>query len=314
MIDVSVVVVTYNPQIDKLINTLKSIVYQKDISFEIIIADDGSNEFNKNAVEKWFQDNDFSNYRLVLNDQNRGTMKNAFSGWSVAKGEYIKQLSPGDFLYNSHTLKNAVTKMRDNKYDLGFGMAASYALKNGEISIISNQNPRDLSPYYVNDSRWIKYNYLIKRDYVNGMAFIANKEKLIKSAEKLLNRVKYAEDCTYILMVADDVCIGYLDGFMIWYEYGVGISTGKDNVWSKRIRDDNSNCFKIIGEIKPKYRYIYKTYWTYKNTFISRASRKILRYYYSHNPLLELRPKKINVDTPALIPDVKYLTELLELR
>lgn len=312
MIDVSVVVVTYNPQIDKLIYTLKSIISQKGIDFEIIVADDGSNRFDKDTIENWFQENGFFNYRLVLNPQNQGTMKNAFTGWSVAKGEYIKQLSPGDFLYSNHTLENAVKQMRENNYDLGFGMAASYVLKEGDVSIISNPNPRDLSPYYAKDSLWIKYNYLIKRDYVNGMAFIVKREKLIKYASLLLDRVKYAEDCTYIVMVADDANIGYLDGFMIWYEYGVGISTGKDDVWSKRIEDDNCNCFRIIGDLKPKYRYIYEIYWAPKETYASRVLRKISRLYYSINPTLELRPRRIHVDVPALIPETKYLKEILD--
>ncbi|SDB26507.1 Glycosyltransferase, GT2 family [Ruminococcaceae bacterium FB2012] len=312
MIDVSVVVVTYNPQINNLIYTLKSIVCQENVDFEIIIADDGSKQFDKDVIEKWFHDNNFSNYRLVLNAQNQGTMKNAFSGWSVAHGEYIKQLSPGDYLYSRHTLNNAIEKMKNNMYDLGFGMAASYALKDGEINLISNPNPRDLSPYYVKDNRWIKYNYLIKRDYANGMSFIAKKEKLIKYASMLLDKVKYAEDCTYILMVADDNHIGYLEDYLIWYEYGVGISTRKSDIWSKRIRDDNSNCFKTIGDINPKYRYIYKTYWTYKKSYVSRALRKISRVYYSHNPFLELRPKKMNVNIPILVPEIKYLNEIVD--
>lgn len=312
MIDVSVVVVTYNPPIDKLIHTLKSIVCQKGIDFEIIIADDGSKCFDKATVENWFVKNSFSNYRLVLNTQNQGTMKNAFSGWSVANGEYIKQLSPGDFLYSSYTLRNAVTKMRENMYDLGFGIAASYSLDCGEINIIPNTNPKDLSPYYIKDCRWIKYNYLIKRDYVNGMAFIAEKDKLLKYALMILDKVKYAEDCTYILMVADDVHIGYFEDYIIWYEYGVGISSDKKEIWRKRLRDDNANCFKVLGSIRPKYQYIYETFWMYKKTCVSRLLWKILRFYYTHNLFLELRERKVYVDIPTISPKIEYLKEIID--
>ena len=40
---VSVLVITYNPKKEKLMQTLNSILLQKGIKFEIVIADDGKN-------------------------------------------------------------------------------------------------------------------------------------------------------------------------------------------------------------------------------------------------------------------------------
>ena len=40
--EVTVIVVTYNQDLNKIIETLDSIVIQEEISFEIIICDDGS--------------------------------------------------------------------------------------------------------------------------------------------------------------------------------------------------------------------------------------------------------------------------------
>ena len=47
MIDVSVIVVMYNPVLDKLYKTLDSIICQKGVSFEIILCDDGSGMWMK---------------------------------------------------------------------------------------------------------------------------------------------------------------------------------------------------------------------------------------------------------------------------
>lgn len=313
MVDVSVVVVTYNSSIDKLINTLESIIRQENIKFEIIIADDGSKEFEKTIIEKWFKEHNFTDYKLILNKQNQGTLKNAYSGWSIAKGKYIKQLSPGDYLYSRNTLKNAIVYMEENNLSLGFGLAASYEISNNCINIVNKPHPKDLSPYYAKDANWIKYNYLVKKDYANGMCFVANKELLIKYSSMLLDKVKYAEDCTYILMVADDVRVGFIEEFIIWYEFGTGISTSNNDVWAKRIRDDNYNCFKVLSKLKPKYRFLFATFITNTDTISTKVVKKLLRFYYSINPFKELKPKNQVVDIPAKNPDRKELYEIIGL-
>lgn len=277
MIDISVVVVTYNPNYDKLIYTLKSIVCQKGISLEIIIADDGSTNFEETYIINWFKENQFNNYTLVLNKKNRGTFKNALSGWRAAKGQYIKQLSPGDYLYKDCSLNDAVKYLKKNNYALVFGMAASYTNENGKIMIYDYYNPKNIQPYYDNDYKRIKFNYVENRDYANGMAYVCKKNELIKYALLLEDKVVYAEDCIYILMIADDLRVGFLDDYIIWYEYGTGISTGKSDVWKKRIEKDNYECFKIIGAMHSKYNYIHRLYFNSDKPLILRAYYKVLR-------------------------------------
>ena len=67
MKEVSVVVVTYNSPFEKLENTLQSVIWQENVDFEIIIADDGSKSFDKERVENWFLTNGFKDYKFVLN-------------------------------------------------------------------------------------------------------------------------------------------------------------------------------------------------------------------------------------------------------
>ena len=76
MYDFSVVVCTYNSDIDKLFLTLKSILRQKNITYEIIITDDGSSFLEMSRIIEWFQKNNFNDYVIVANPVNLGTVKN----------------------------------------------------------------------------------------------------------------------------------------------------------------------------------------------------------------------------------------------
>lgn len=312
MIEVSVVVVTYNPNINNLLNTLKSIVMQQGVTFEIVIADDGSKTFDKQRVETWFKENNFSDYQIILNPENQGTMKNSSSGWNLAKGKYIKQLSPGDYLYNSHTLEKAVSFMETHEYELCFGLAASYVLNDQKIKIINRQNPIDLYPYYSNDKKLIKYNYLVKKDYANGMSFIGNRNLMLKYSELLINKVKYAEDCTYILMIANDVSIGFLMDYMIWYEFGTGISTDKNDFWKKRIADDNYACFKLLGEMRPEYKFIYNSFYMYNDNKIQRLKKIIINKFISFRSKTNTSQLNTNVYIPEIIPTLEELKVILD--
>lgn len=276
MIDVSVVILTYNPDFKALYYTLKSVVIQKGISFEIIIADDGSKTFDSDLIESWFERNSFKRYRIIQHSENLGTLSNALSGWRAASGKYIKQLSTGDCLYNELSLLEAVRKMEDGNSQIAFGMAAPYSYKDGELKIYSNSNPRNLLPYYNKDSKQIKHNYIELRDYANGMAFICEKELLVHYGTMLENKVKYAEDCTYILIFAD-IEVTFLDDYFIWYEYGTGISSGKSSVWKKRIAKDNRECFKVLSISHPEYKYIYKYYFKDDKGIITKAVCKLIR-------------------------------------
>ena len=61
-VTVSVLVVTYNPQYSKLINTVESILLQKNVRLEIIISDDGSQNNYFEQLEEFFKEHSFSEY------------------------------------------------------------------------------------------------------------------------------------------------------------------------------------------------------------------------------------------------------------
>ena len=77
--NVSVVVLTYNAVWEKLRRTLDSIVVQRGLEFEIIVADDGSSVRSDDRITVFFAEKGFTAYKLVNAKENGGTVKNLFN-------------------------------------------------------------------------------------------------------------------------------------------------------------------------------------------------------------------------------------------
>lgn len=126
---VSVLVLTYNPDKEKLFLTLKSILLQKGIRFQIVLADDGSEINFFNCVKEYFDSINFTNYALVANPINRGTVMNAWSGIKLCEGKYVKFISPGDLLYGETVLADWISDTEGKGSDISFSDAVYYQME-----------------------------------------------------------------------------------------------------------------------------------------------------------------------------------------
>lgn len=246
---VSVIVASYNPDYKKLKKTIVSVLKQKEVSFEVIVTDDGSiNNFYK-EIEEVFEEYNFKNYTLLSNEKNLGTCSNIYHGIKCAQGEYVKLISPGDYLYSEETLCLWTAFMNENQLDISFGDAVFYQMDGNEIRQIKVRN----NPYnrylYELDSykeKKIKIDYLVLYDHVVGAAFMMKKEVLERYLEEIQGKVIYAEDFAYRLMILAGHHIIYFPKKVIFYEYGTGISTQKEKIWEERLRRDMDQINNII--------------------------------------------------------------------
>ena len=150
-LDYSVIVLTYNPSLEKLKNTLYSIIVQKNICFEIIIADDGSSENYFSEIRSWLENKHFQNYKLIDNKRNQGTVQNLLSALDVSNGKFVKCISPGDCLYNENTLLLCKRYMEKKHQLVCFGKSIYYSIEDGKFQFYRQHNPGDLSVYRKNN-------------------------------------------------------------------------------------------------------------------------------------------------------------------
>lgn len=256
---VSVLILTYYPDYEKLFQTVYSVLMQKGVSFQIVVSDDGTFDFDVQKLERWFREKGFTDYTIINNPENQGTVKNIFYALEAVKGTYVKLLSPGDYLYDENALKGVYEYMKQRSSEVCFGRAVYYRQENNSsrFRIHNLMNPRYIRPFLKNDLKKIQKNCLLYKDYILGASLMYNTQTLKRYLSDFVGKVIYVEDIVTTYMVAEDVMIDYWDGLLVWYEYGYGVSTGKDDKWSRRIWNDTEQCFRIIVEKHPKWQKMY---------------------------------------------------------
>ena len=115
MMDLSVIIVNWNTK--KLLQNCLSSIFKltKDVTFEVIVVDNGSKDGSQNMVNK-----NFPRAKLISNKDNLGFTKANNQGIKIASGQYVLLLNSDTYLIEN-SLKNLVEKARslDNLGALG---------------------------------------------------------------------------------------------------------------------------------------------------------------------------------------------------
>lgn len=247
-IGITVIIVTYNPDFKKVKRTINSIINQNGVDIELIVSDDGSKCNLKKEICGYLENSNFSNYKFLEADHNQGTVLNMKKALDSASHNWIKFISPGDMLYDDSTLIKWLTFMENNNVKVSFGRSVVYNEKgvlkgiveypiNKECFLINSYNKRDA---------YLDYLYL--KDVPNGASFLCDKTIYLKYINLVSNKIKYAEDMIYRIMLAENISIKYFYTPVIWYEYGDGISTSGNVKWISIIDNERKISNKIIAE------------------------------------------------------------------
>ena len=248
-VDVSVVVLTYNPGLDDLKRTLRSIMLQEGVSFEIVIADDGSKNDISQDVIRFFEESGFSDYQLMLNEENHGTVMNVISGVNVSRGKYVKLISPGDYLYDTGSLKYLFDCAEQNEAPLVFGDILFFdSDKDGITAIKRPALPCITGCYKAGsyDADAIRLNNLIVYDNIHGVSTLALKTVFTKYLKMIEGKVIYCEDLAYRLMAYDGTKMIWCGHPVAMYGFGFGISTSGSGKWAERIHNDLAASNDVI--------------------------------------------------------------------
>lgn len=278
---ISVLVLSYNSDIDKLYLTLKSIIKQKIDDFEIVVSDDGSKDNHEQELAEYFKQNDFSNYKLVMNEQNRGTVQNILSGLKACEGEYVKPISSGDCLYAEDTLTRLYDFMKADSLDYCHGLIRGYhRLEDGSIQYIPYFHPFDIEAYRKRDMDKITRNLVLYSDNTCGAGICYEKKFFIHYMNLISEVVKYEEDIFQVVAAVENRKVALFDDYIVWYEIGLGVSTNKKSKIYDLLAKDVDGLYRKLYDWHPENKYVKKRYkmlplYNIKNLYV----RTILRFF-----------------------------------
>ena len=255
--EISVIMATYHPVWDKCLFTLESIIAQKNVDLELVITDDGSKENLFEKFASYLNEKGFTNYRLVSHEENQGTVKNYYDGISAAKGKYIKLISPGDALYSETTLEQWLSFLKKSGSVWSFAEATYYTTTEDNRRELLNVPvaPRLINCYLKGKHDQCRWNYVVLEDMPLGAAILCEREKLLEYIGNIVGLVKFAEDTSLSTMMYDGILPAYYSKSVVFYEFGIGVSTGNSK-WRARFLEDmrNFETFLINRENKDAFQ------------------------------------------------------------
>lgn len=107
---VSCIIPTYR-QWDYLFEALNSVFMQDFAKIELIITDDGSEQFEKDKIEHYILTHKRENiigYKILMNLKNVGTVKNMNAALAVCSGDIVMPLASDDCFYDSSVVSKVV--------------------------------------------------------------------------------------------------------------------------------------------------------------------------------------------------------------
>lgn len=267
--DISIVVCSYNSTIEAMLFTLDSIIKQRQISFEIVIADDGSKDNLSGEIKKYFEKIKFNNWTMICNVKNQGTVCNLYTGLEKSRGKYVKVISPGDALYSSSVLREWIDYNESNNYTWSFSDAIYYTGNICDKKYVKCQaHPNNVKPYLRKKAKVCRWNYIVWDDIALGATLICERYLMITYVKKILNKVKYAEDNIWRMMMFDGIIGGYFPRPTVFYEYGTGVSTNGNDIWRKRLEQDweATNYIMLEDKILNRFQKSIIKAWKKKNS------------------------------------------------
>lgn len=281
---VSVMIATYNSKKEKVFRSIKSTLAQKNVSLQIVIADDGSKEDCFDEVEKLFQKEKFLNYKIIKNQVNQGTVKNCLSAIEVCDGKYVKSLGPGDFFYTDTALCRWCDVLEMSNREWSICEAFYYKIGDDGKIILTEQDahPQNIKPYLEDNQSLCRWNYIVNDDICLGAATLCKVDIVKEYFNIIKDKVIYAEDNIYRLMMLDGLIPVYYPEPMVMYEFGEGVSTSNNQEWNRKLKVDWDQTTQLMLErcnreerIEKK---IYRVLYTVKNE--KRYQKKIKLLFY----------------------------------
>ena len=248
MVGFSILVLLYKSDMKSILLTLKSIVLQDFKDYEIVVSDDGTHCMDIERIKAFMDEYKITDYKLLDNDVNRGTVSHIREALKSCSGRYIKPIGAGDLLYDEKVLGDVWDFMEAGNREFAFGRLQSF-YRQGDAIVFNNacNPPMNKIPYIKNDDKKIYRSVLFHRDFVSGASLFIRKDVFGKYLERIEGKIRYAEDYIQLLATVDGIRIRMIDRYVVYYESASGISR-EAPTGNSRLDPDRRKIWELVDE------------------------------------------------------------------
>ncbi len=234
----SVIVLTYKHG-ELLHECLESIFIQDYQNVELIVAEDGALDFDKDNLEKFIADIAGKNIvrtQIIVNPTNIGTVANINNAIDFARGDYIKIIAGDDSFPNSQVFTEQVKYLEnhpDKFFVLGDIVECDYEMNSQPV----NEKKEDKRKKALLGKTKKLLKYFCKKDSsLFATQALCFRKEFFSEYEKFDQRFKLIEDLPLgIRIIKQKISFGYISVPCINHRGSVGISTSSNAFDKKRL-------------------------------------------------------------------------------
>ena len=145
MPQITIVILQYRPDAAALRRTLASLAMQDTRDFAVVLGDDGSAQDYFAESRAYLAAHGITDVQTTKLQPNGGTVKNARNAVRAAATRWVLMLSPGDFLYDSETLRWWLGRLQADEPRVAFGRQAYFTPDPPQPT--AGETPFDRAPY-----------------------------------------------------------------------------------------------------------------------------------------------------------------------
>lgn len=289
---ISVVILSYN-NYRYFYEALDSLLQQDYPNIELILSNDGSADFDEQAIKQYLDQNKGPNIKNVVirnNKQNLGTVKSINNAIKVARGKYVNFFAADDAFYDTKVLSNfmqAFHSLSDDEYIVAaqLGMYDIYLDK-----VIKLFVDKTTIKFLKNASPLEAFNEMSTRCLV-AAASTCYKKELFEKYGYFDERYRLVEDWSSALRFSRlGIKFNYFD-FIAFKHRDGGISHGNVHGEVKLNRAYDEDILNIMKyEVKPYLKLLSdKQKEKFMATYSDCEWRFAFRYRFTHSTRLERR-------------------------
>lgn len=260
---VSIIVLTYR-KFDNLKKNILSIITQDYQNYEVIIHDDGSDNFDLEYIDQMIPKEYRNKFFVKTSEKNQGTVRNFNHAIQLSSGQIIMPLSQDDVFANTHVIRDVVYTFDKTQCDACLGK------RKGAITSSIYPSDRDFN-LIDNDYKVLKKRLQFE-NFISGSSLYYRKSSLQK-LKYFDEKYVYLEDYPLVMkLLRSNMKISGLDEVTVIYgENGVTNENNNSSVHRQLVRDNITN-YKTNVQPDLNTRLLIDKYIDYTKLFIGNDS------------------------------------------